>query len=54
MYKELFIILNMDFVVTDEECKFGVISVVVKLTLPCQIFSMTLQFFLCIVGYEAK
>jgi hypothetical protein len=47
MYKELLIILNLDFVVTDGECKFGIILVVVKLVLPCQIFSMTLQFFFC-------
>jgi len=45
MYKGLLIILNLGFVVTDGECKFGIISVVVKLTLRCQIFSVTLQFF---------
>lgn len=45
MYKELLVILNLDFVVTDGKCKFGVISVVLKLTFPCQIFSLTLKFF---------
>lgn len=47
IYEELLIILNLDFVVTDGECQFGVISVVVKLTLSCKVFSVTLQFFFC-------
>jgi hypothetical protein len=45
IYKELFVILNLDFMITDGECKFGDISVVVKLTLLCQILSLALQFF---------
>jgi len=45
VYKELLVILILEIVVTEGEGKFVVTSVDVELTLPCQIFSLTLQFF---------
>jgi len=45
VYKELLVIRILVIVVTEGEGKFDVTSVDVKLTLSCQIFSLTLQFF---------
>jgi len=45
VYKELLVILILEIVFKEGEGKFDVTSVDVELTLPCQIFSLTLQFF---------